>query len=130
MTDGSSSIKRIGEGPRSAGGTARSSAGLFRDSGGGRFGGDGDAHLEGAAMASFVVGAKDFAAVGADDAVTDAEAEAGSFGGLLGGEEGVEDALGIGDAGAVVGDGDFDEWPRRTVRMEMEPRCQRSWTAS
>ncbi len=44
----------------------------------------------------------------ANDAVTDAEAEAGAFGGLFGGVKGIEDALGVGNAGAVVGDGDFD----------------------
>ena len=44
----------------------------------------------------------------ADDAVADAESQAGTFAGLFGGEEGIEDAFGIGDAGAVVHEGDFD----------------------
>ena len=38
------------------------------------------------------------------DAVADAESEAGAFAHALGGVEGIEDALGIFDSGAVVGE--------------------------
>ena len=47
--------------------------------------------------------------MGANDAVADAEAEAGAFAGGLGGEERIEDAFGLADAGAVVDESDFDE---------------------
>src|SRR5450755_1493341 len=65
-------------------------------------------HDEGAARAVFIVAAKDLSAVGANDSVADAQAQAGALGGLFGGVEGIEDAFGIWNSGAVVGDGDFD----------------------
>src|ERR1700758_2178703 len=42
------------------------------------------------------------------DAVADAEAETGSLPDFLGGEEGVEDFVGVDDAVAVVDEGNFD----------------------
>ena len=60
-------------------------------------------------MRVVVVGAENFSAMCTDDAVADAQAQSGTFSGLLGGEEGIEDALRIGYASAVVGEGDFDE---------------------
>jgi len=41
------------------------------------------------------------------DAVADAEAEAGSLANLFGGEEGIENLIGVGDAVAVIAEGDF-----------------------
>src|ERR1700720_818947 len=42
-----------------------------------------------------------------DDAVADAQTEAGSLSHLLGGEEGIENAVGMGDAVAIVAERDF-----------------------
>ena len=44
-----------------------------------------------------------------DDAITDAQAEAGAFADFFGGEEGIEDAVGVGDAVAVIAERDFHE---------------------
>ncbi len=46
--------------------------------------------------------------MGADNPIADAEAKARAFAGLLGGEEGIEDAFRVGYAGAVINKGHFD----------------------
>src|SRR6202011_3158639 len=46
-----------------------------------------------------------------DDAVADAQTEAGSLADLLGGEEGIENAVGMGDAVAIVAERDFHGIP-------------------
>src|SRR6266403_509176 len=74
----------------------------------GRFSCDGNAYDEGASLAVFVVAAEDFSPVGTDDAIANAEAQARAFRGLFCGVKGVEDTLGVRNAGAVVGDGNFD----------------------
>ncbi len=80
-------------------------AGGVDDGVGGEVDIDGGAVVGGGGAADEIEGA----AVFADDAATDPEAEAGAAL-ALGGEEGLEKILadGLGDAGAVVGDGDED----------------------
>ena len=51
----------------------------------------------------------------AHDSVANAQAQSRAFGGLFGGVKGIEDAFGIGDAGAVVADGHFDGFVRGAV---------------
>ena len=66
-------------------------------------GGGGQAHFDGCAAVGSVVGG-DVAAMFLHDAVADAQAEAGAFADALRGVERIEDALGIFDSGAVVGE--------------------------
>src|SRR6476620_8993517 len=68
----------------------------------------GQANGKGRALPAGVIRTKNFAAVFFHDSVTDAEAEAGPFSDLLGGEKRIEDAVRIGDAMAVVAECDFD----------------------
>src|ERR1700728_3919218 len=69
---------------------------------------DGKAHEEGAAKAVRVVSCRDFAAMRTNDAVADAQAQAGALADFLGGEKRIEDSLGMRDARAVVAKCDFD----------------------
>src|SRR5271166_1231213 len=55
-----------------------------------------------------IVVAENFSPMLLHDAVADAEAEAGSLANLFGGEEGIEDTIGMGDAVAIVAEGYFD----------------------
>ncbi len=68
----------------------------------------GKADDEGGSLAIGVVVAENLASVLLHDAVADAEAEAGSLADLLGGEEGIENAIGMGDAVAVIAERNFD----------------------
>ena len=70
---------------------------------------------------SGVVPAENLAAVSPHDAVADAQAQSGAFSGLLGCEEGIENALGLGDTGSVVDERHFDESCVRRVRMRILP---------
>ena len=67
----------------------------------------GKADDEGGSLPVGIVVAENLAAVLLHDAVADAEAEAGSLADLLGGEEGIENAVGMGDAVAVVAERNF-----------------------
>src|SRR4029077_20834976 len=88
---------------------APSSPSLFCKSGGhGGFIGDRNAYDKRAPALVRIVPAQDFATMGAHDAVANAQTEAGAFAGLLGGVEGIEDPLGIGNSGSVVSDGHFN----------------------
>src|SRR5579863_4637563 len=69
---------------------------------------NGNSHDKGAPLAVFVVAAEDFSTMSADDSIANAEAEARALGGLFGGVKRIEDALGVWDAGTVVGDSYFD----------------------
>src|SRR5271166_5731339 len=55
-----------------------------------------------------IVVAENFSPMLLHDAVADAEAEAGSLANLFGGEEGIEDTIGMGDAVAIVAEGYID----------------------
>ena len=78
-----------------------------------------------------VVVAQDLAAVFAHDAIADAQAQAGSLAYFLGGEERIEDAVGIRDAGAVVAEDDFREpFPLRRSSISMRAGRPVSCTAS
>ena len=55
-----------------------------------------------------VVMAENLTSVLLHNAVADAQAEAGSLANLFGGEEGIEDAIGVGDTVAIVAEGNFD----------------------
>jgi hypothetical protein len=68
----------------------------------------GKADDEGGSRPVGIVVAKNFACMLLHNAVADAEAEAGSLADLLGGEEGIEDAIGMGNAVSVVGERNFD----------------------
>src|SRR4051794_41055735 len=68
----------------------------------------GQANGKGSALTRSIVGTNNFATVFFHDSVTDAEAEAGSFADLLGGEERIKDAVGMGDAVAVVAECHLD----------------------
>ncbi len=46
--------------------------------------------------------------MGANDSVTNAQAEAGALGCLFGGVKRIKDAFGVGDSSSVVGNGDLD----------------------
>src|SRR5712672_4777090 len=78
--------------------------------------GDGNAHDKRAAAVLRIVPAQDFAAVGANDAVANTQAESSAFTSLLGGVKGVENPLGIGDSGSVLGNGHFN-------RIAAQPRA-------
>src|ERR1700685_1206167 len=69
---------------------------------------DGQAHDEGGTVSIGIILRNDFAAMGLDDAVADAETEASAFADFLGGEKRIEDAVYLRDAGAVVAKHDFD----------------------
>ena len=57
--------------------------------------------------------------------------EAGAFADFLGGEEGIEDAVGVGDAVAVVAERDFDETVAADAwKFQCAGRCADSRTAS
>src|ERR1700683_3532192 len=66
------------------------------------------AHQEGAADAVGVRSLRDFGAMLTNDAVADAQAQAGALADFLGGEKRIEDSLGMRDARAVVAKCDFD----------------------
>jgi hypothetical protein len=55
-----------------------------------------------------IVVAENLSTVLLHDAIADAKTKSGSLADFLGGEEGIEDAVGLGDALAVVAEGDFD----------------------
>src|SRR6195256_591758 len=58
-------------------------------------------------MPLWVVVGENLAGMLLDDAVANAQTEAGSLSHLLGGEEGIENAVGMGDAVAIVAERDF-----------------------
>ncbi len=68
----------------------------------------GKADDEGGSLPVGIVVAENFSPMLLHNAVADAEAEAGSLANLFGGEEGIEDAIGMGDAVAIVAKRDFD----------------------
>ena len=76
----------------------------------GRFRDGGQANDERRALPVRIVVANDLAAMLAHDAIADAQAQARSLAHFLGGEEWIEDAVGIGDAVAVVAERDFDKF--------------------
>src|SRR5262249_54258815 len=85
-----------------------SSAGLFRSgSRSARFRGNGNSYRKGAS-AGLIIPTLDLASVRAHDPVTDAQAKPGAFARLLCGVERIENALGVNNALAVVGDRDLD----------------------
>ena len=55
-----------------------------------------------------IVVTEDFSAVLLHDAVANTQAKAGSLSDILGGEEGIEDAIRLSDTGAIVAEGDLD----------------------
>src|SRR5580692_1796282 len=59
-------------------------------------------HNKGATRVAGIVPAENFSAVSAHDSVTDAESKASAFAYLFGGEERIENSVGLGDSGAVV----------------------------
>jgi len=63
---------------------------------------------EGGSLAIGIVMAKNLASVFLHDAVADAEAEAGSLADLFGGEERIENSVGMGNAVAVVAERNFN----------------------
>ena len=71
----------------------------------------GQADHESRALPTSVVVAENLAAVLVHNAVADAEAQTGSLADLFGGEEGIENAIGMGDAVTVVAERNFDELP-------------------
>jgi hypothetical protein len=75
---------------------------------GGGVGRCGKADDEGGSLPVDVVVAENLASVLLHNAIADAEAKAGSLADLFGGEEGIENAIGVGNAVAVVAEGNFD----------------------
>ncbi len=72
----------------------------------------GKADDEGGSLAIGVVVAENLASMLLHDAVADAQAEAGSLADLFGSEEGIENAVGMRNALAVVAERNFDGIPR------------------
>src|SRR5947209_4902908 len=66
------------------------------------------ANGEGGAFAGRIVASADLAAVTANDAIADAESQSCSLADFFGGEKRIEDSLGIGDAAAVIAEGNLD----------------------
>ena len=74
----------------------QSSAGLFRGAQKERFGGNGRRTTNVLPAFAFIVPAENFAAMRAHNAVANTKAQARAFARLLGGEERIEDSLGVG----------------------------------
>ena len=68
----------------------------------------GKADDEGGSLPVGIVVAENFSPMLLHDAIADAEAEAGSLANLFGGEEGIEDAIGMRDAVAIIAERNFD----------------------
>src|ERR1035438_7909848 len=63
---------------------------------------------EGGSFGIKIVVTNNFAPVFADDAIADAQSQSGSLANVFGREKGIEDAVGVGDAGTVIAERDFD----------------------
>ena len=72
----------------------------------------GQAHDEGRALSARIVVAKNLAAMLFHDAVADAEPEAGSLAHFLGGEERIEDLVGMRDSVPVIAERDLNNVAR------------------
>ena len=65
-----------------------------------------------------VVVTDNFSAMFADNAVANTESKTSSLADILGGEEWIEDAIGIGDSGTVIAKRNFDEGRRRARDLD------------
>src|SRR5271170_6417782 len=72
------------------------------------FGRQREPHHKRAPLLVLVVPAQDFATVRANDAITDAQSQPRALAGLFGREEGIENSIGLADAGAVVDERNLD----------------------
>ena len=82
------------------------------------------------ALPARVVVTENLASVLLQNAITNAEAETGTFSDLFRGEEGVENLVGMGDSAAVVAERNFDR-VSRFGGHDLDARGRpTSWTAS
>src|SRR5271155_2420633 len=81
-----------------------------------RLTGDRETNRKGCSFRILVVVTQNFAAMFADDAIANAEAQTRSLAHILGGEEGIENLFRIGDAGTIVAKRNLDERPGHRTR--------------